>query len=171
MLSDILNPIDQAQDIMRPESSEVWLQLNQVKQDGTETVEKLKSKNGLTRSALLNLRVCQDVGLYLHTMSLLVFGAGAWYMCLVPNSNIINHIANHTFVSINTDDLFCDVTLFSVQFGSLNPIPQRKQGGVGRIPPERVFGPWEVTESSEKADFFTKWTLSIVKLIHGEKSS
>ena len=39
----------------------------------------------------------------------------------------------------------------------------------GPIPPQRVFGPWEVTESSEGADFFTKRIMSIAKLIHGEK--
>ena len=41
----------------------------------------------------------------------------------------------------------------------------------GGIPPERVFGPWKVTESSKGAEFFTKWAMSIAKLCHGEKIS
>ena len=53
----------------------------------------------------------------------------------------------------------------------LNPIQQGYKGGVhckgGGILPERVFSPWEVTESSEWADFFTKRTMSIAKLILG----
>ena len=43
--------------------------------------------------------------------------------------------------------------------------------GEGQILLERVFGLPDVTESSEGAEFFTKCTMSIAKLIHGEKSS
>ena len=38
-----------------------------------------------------------------------------------------------------------------------------------RIPPARVFGVWELDMTSERAEIFIRWTMSIVRLVNGEK--
>ena len=40
---------------------------------------------------------------------------------------------------------------------------------MGGVPPARVFELWELDMTSERAEIFIRWTMSIFKLVNGEK--